>query len=219
LVHEGKLRVGINNGNQLTRVVGKQIARALAERLGVEALFIEYPTPGAVTDAVGKDWDIAFVAADPDRAAAIVFTRPYVELDATYLVAGSSPIRSTTEVDRAGNRIATGATSAYTLVLKRELKAAELVLLNNDEALRGLAAGTVQAVAGLRYDLLQRAPTVPGSRVLPDAFTRAQLAIAVPKANTAALAYVSGFLDEMKRSGAIASAIQQTGLPGATAAP
>ena len=44
---------------------------------------------------------VAFVAADPDRAAAIAFTPPYVELDATYLVRGDSPIRIVADADRA----------------------------------------------------------------------------------------------------------------------
>lgn len=219
LLPAGKLRVGINTGNQLTRVVGKEIARELASRLRTEAVFVEYPSPGAVADGVGRQWDIAFIAADPDREAAIAFTPPYVELDAAYLVAAASPIRSLADIDRRGVRIATGATSAYTLVLKRELKQAELVFLGADEALKALATGTVQAVAGLRFDLVARAATDPGVRVLPETFARAQQAVALPKANAAALAYVTEFLAEAKRRGTIAASIERTGLSGATVVP
>src|SRR4051812_19122880 len=77
LLPTGTVRVGINAGNELTRAVGADLARELARRIGTTATLIEYPTPGAVTDAVGKEWDIAFVAADPDRATAIAFTAPY----------------------------------------------------------------------------------------------------------------------------------------------
>jgi polar amino acid transport system substrate-binding protein len=219
LLPTGKLRVGINTGNQLTRVVGKEIAGELAKRLGAEASFVEYPSPGAVADGVGRQWDIAFIAADPDREAAMVFTPPYVELDAAYLVAAASPIRSLADIDRRGVRIATGATSAYTLVLKRELKQAELVFLGNDDAVKALTTGNVQAVAGLRFDLVARAGAVPGVRVLAETFARAQQAVALPKANTAALAYVSEFLTESKRRGTIGAAIARTGLTGATVVP
>jgi polar amino acid transport system substrate-binding protein len=216
LVPTGSLRVGLNMGNALTRVVGAEIARELARRLKVEAVFREYPTPGAVTDAVGTGWDIAFIAADPDRAAAIVFTPPYVQLDATYLVRNDSPIQRVADADRDGAKIATGRTSAYTLVMRRELKRAELVFPPEDEAVTGLQNGTIAALAGVRFGLLAIAAKTPGTRVLADNITRAQQAIALPKANSAALDYVTSFLADVKKSGFVAEAIKRTGLAGAT---
>src|SRR5262245_48487382 len=204
LMPTGKLRVGLNYGNQLlvgrdrTRPEGVAIdlARELGRRLGTEVVFVGYATPGEVTEGVAKDWDIAFVAADPDRAQAIAFTPPYLEIDATYLVPAASTGRTVNDMDRAGAKIATGATSAYTLYLRRALKQAQLVLLANDAAVDALQAGSVDAIAGLRFALLQSAPRVPGSRVLADTFTRAQQAVAVPKANTAALAYLQSRSEE-----------------------
>jgi polar amino acid transport system substrate-binding protein len=218
LLPTGKLRAGINAGNALTRTVGAQLARELARRLGTEAVLVEYPTPGGVTDGVGKDWDIAFIAADPERTAAIAFTPAYVQLDATYLVRDDS-IRSVADVDRAGAKIATGRTSAYTLVLRRQLTRAELVFPAEEEAAAGLLNGTVTAIAGLRFVLLETAARTPGSRVLDDNITRAQQAIAVPRANTAALAYVTAFVGDVKKSGFAAAAIRETGLVGASVAP
>lgn len=219
LLPTGGLRVGINTGNPLTRVVGAQIARELARRLATDVTLVEYPTPGAVTEGVGKEWDIAFIAADPARAETIAFTPAYVELDATYLVRADSAIRSVNDVDRAGSVIATGRTSAYTLVLSRELRAARLAFPTNEEAIAGLQSGTFTALAGLRFGLLDTATRVPGMRVLPDNITRAQQAIAVPRANTAALAYVTSFVTELKQTGMLAKAIAATGLAGATVAP
>ena len=219
LLPTGKLRAGINAGNALTRAVGAQLARELARRLGVEAVLVEYPTPGAVTDAVGREWDVAFIAADPERAGAIGFTPAYVELDATYLVRDASAVRAVADVDRAGTKIATGRTSAYTFVLRRELTRAELVFPTEDEAIAGLQAGTITALAGLRFGLLEIAARVPGMRVLPDNITRAQQAIAVPRANAAALAFVTAFVAEVKQNGFVADAIRKTGLTGASVAP
>lgn len=215
LLTDGTLRVGINANNPLTRAVGAELARELARRLGANLTLTEYPSPGAVVAAVGTGWDIAFVAADPDRAAAIAFTPPYVELDATYLVTASSPIRSVADVDKAGVSIATAPTAAYTLVLRRELALAGLVPLDADEATAALLAGKVNAVAGLRFTLLETAARVPGTRVLPDTFTRAQQAIAVPRARTAALRYLTAFVEDVTRSGLVAAAITRTGLAGA----
>jgi hypothetical protein len=58
-----------------------------------------------------------------------------------------------------------------------------------------------------------------GTRVLAGNITRAQQAIAVPKANTAALAYVTAFIAGVKKSGFVAGAIRQTGLTGASVGP
>jgi polar amino acid transport system substrate-binding protein len=219
LLATGRLRAGINAANALTRTVGAQLARELARRLGTEAVLIEYPSPGAVTDGVGTEWDIAFIAADPGRTETIAFTPAYVELDATYLVRDESAIRVVPEVDRAGSVIATGRTSAYTLVLSRELEAATFVFPSEEDAIAGLQTGTITALAGLRFNLLQIAARVPGTRVLPDNITRAHQAIAVPRANTAALAYVTSFVADVKTSGFVTTAIEQTGLAGVRVVP
>jgi polar amino acid transport system substrate-binding protein len=216
LIPTGTLRVGLNTGNPLTRFIGAELGRELARRLGVEVAVKEYDSPGAVTDAAGREWDIGFVAADPDRADAVDFTSPYVEIDATYLVPAGSMLRTTADADRKGVTIATGTTSAYTLVLKREMKQAELVLGTNDEGLKRLQAGQVHALAGLRFNLEQWAAKMPGSRVLGDSFTRAQQAIAMPKGRPAAAKYLESFIAEMRRTGVIAGAIKKTGLSGAT---
>ena len=217
LLPTGSLRVGLNKGNALTHAVGAILARELAKRLKTEAILRDYPNPGAVTDAAGTGWDIAFIAADPDRATTLAFTPPYVELDATYLVKTASSIQRVSDVDRAGSKIATGRTSAYTLVLQRELKHAELVFPPEEEAVAGLLSGTITALAGLRFGLLDLAARTSGTRVLPDDITRAQQAIAVPRANRAALVYVTSFLTDVKKSGFVAEAIKTTGLAGATA--
>ena len=219
LAPTGALRAALNTGNSLTRSLGAELSKELARRLGVEVVLREYPSPGAITDVAGKEWDIAFVAADPDREDAMSFTAPYVELDATYLVMGDSPIKATADADRAGVRIATGATSAYTLVLKREITRAELVFLGGGEAIQALQERRAHAIAGLRFNLLDTQKRVPGSRVLTDNFTRAQQAIAVPNGRPAALSYLGTFLQDMKRSGFVAKAIQKAGLAGATPAP
>jgi len=74
-------------------------------------------------------------------------------------------------------------------------------------------------VAGLRDTLLRSAPRVPGSRVLAGNITRAQQAVAVPKANAAALAYLTSYLADLKQSGFIADAVKKTGVAGASVIP
>jgi polar amino acid transport system substrate-binding protein len=216
LLPTGRLRIGLNGANRLSREVGAEIACELAARLGVEASFVEYPTPGDLTDAAATEWDIAFVAADPDRMAVMAFTTPYAELEATYLVRDDSPIRTVADVDRVGQTIATPATAAYTLVLKRGIKAANLAFLAAEPALQQLRSGAVDAVAGLRDNLQRISASLEAVRVLTDSITRTQQAIAVPKAHAAALAYVSAHLSELRRSGFIAESVRKVGIIGAS---
>src|ERR1700733_14578015 len=101
LAPTGVLRAGINLSNFLL-VTGKSpsgdpegvapdMARAIAERLGVPVAYVPFKTPGELADAAGKGiWDIGLIGAEPLRAETIAFTAAYVEIEATYLVPAGS---------------------------------------------------------------------------------------------------------------------------------
>src|SRR5215475_1616001 len=96
-----RLRVGINFGN--TVLVNKDVdgnpcgiavdlATELGKRLDLPIQFITYDSAGRMAaGARTGDWDVAFLATDPDRAHDILFTQPYLEIDSTYLVRDASP--------------------------------------------------------------------------------------------------------------------------------
>src|SRR2546425_7305588 len=139
LAPTGKLRIGLNHGNFLLvtpgssgtdpRGVASDLGRELGRRLGVPVEFIRFDTAGKLGDAVRTGaWDVAFLGAEPQRAADIAFTAAYLEIPATYIVPAGSPIRSVADVDREGVRIAVTEQSAYGLFLSRSVKHARLVL-------------------------------------------------------------------------------------------
>jgi polar amino acid transport system substrate-binding protein len=117
LAPTGVLRAGINLSNFLL-VSGKSpsgepegvapdMARAIAQRLGVPAAYVTFPRPGELADAAGQGvWDVALIAAEPARAQTIAFSPAYAEIEATYLVPAGSPLGTIEEVDRPGVRIA-----------------------------------------------------------------------------------------------------------------
>ena len=138
LAPSGTLRAGINLSNFLL-VTGKaasgdpigvapDMARAIADRLGVSVSYVTFASPGELTDAAGRDvWDIGLIAAEPARAKTIAFTPSYVEIEATYMVPEGSSLAAIDDVDHPGIRIAVSDRSAYDLYLTRHLKHAELV--------------------------------------------------------------------------------------------
>ena len=93
----GRLRASINLGNPILasreaasgQPVGVSIdlARAFAERLGVECDLVVFDTAAKSVDAVTQGQaDIGFFAIDPLRGQGIAFTAPYVLIEGSYLV-------------------------------------------------------------------------------------------------------------------------------------
>jgi polar amino acid transport system substrate-binding protein len=231
LAPTGKLRVGINHGNFLLvtpgssatdpRGVAPDLARELARRLGVPIEFSKFDTAGALGDAVRSGaWDVAFLGAEPQRAAEIAFTAAYLEIPATYLVPAGSPIRSIAEVDRVGVRIAAAEKSAYELWLSRNIKHATLVLTKGiDASFDAFVKDKLEVLAGLRPRLISDVQKLPGARILDGQFTAVQQAIGTPKARTTGAAFLRTFVEDVKASGFVAEAITRNGSQGVSVAP
>jgi polar amino acid transport system substrate-binding protein len=232
LVRAGKLRAGIgvvaphwavkNPQTGELRGVAVDIARALAKRIGVELVVVEYPSPPAVLNGL-KDsaWDVGFLAIDPSRAVVVDFSPPYLQIDATYLVAEGSAIRSIADADQPGVRIAVTGKSVEEIVLKGLLKRAELWAVDTiPTGFEQLRAGKADVLAAPRPALLALASRLPGSRVLADRFHAAFGAMAVPKGEAGRLAYITAFIEDAKASGLVQRAIDAAGVRGvAVAAP
>lgn len=198
------------------RGVAVDVARAFAGRLGIELMIVPYPSPPSVLEGVKSNaWDIGFLASDPSRATLVDFSQPYLQIDATYLVPGSSSIRKVADADQRGVRIAVTSKSVEEIVLSKMLERAELRTVNTISAgLDLVREGNADVLAAPRPALLQSAAKLTGSRVLDDRFHASFAAIAVPKGNAARLNYVNEFLDNAKSSGLIQQAIERAGVKG-----
>jgi polar amino acid transport system substrate-binding protein len=230
LTPTGKLRVGVNLGNFLLvqrnadggiRGIVPDLAQELARRLGVAAELRQYEKVGEVADGAKKgEWDVAFIGAEPQRAADIDFTEPYVEIEATYLVPAGSAIKSVDEVDRQGVRIAVAGRSAYHLWLERNVKHAELVIGDNIEgSYQRFVKEKLEALAGLKPRLLEDVAKLPGARILEGRFTSVQQAIGTPKGRPEGAAYLRKFAEDIKSSGLVARLIERHGARGLSVAP
>jgi polar amino acid transport system substrate-binding protein len=231
LTPTGKLRVGVNLSNFLLvqrnadgtiRGIVPDLAEELAKRLGVTAELRKYEKVGEVADGAKKgEWDVAFIGAEPQRAAEIDFTAPYVEIEACYLVPAGSPIRSMDDVDRKGVRIAVGDRSAYHLWLARNIKHATLMTADGIEASYQLfLKEKLDVLAGLKPRLMNDVAKLAGAKILEGRFTAVQQAIGTPKGRPEGAAYLRKFAEEVKASGLVAKLIERHGIRGlAVAAP
>ena len=231
LAPTGKIRAAINYGNFIlatkdkatgeSKGVAIDLARELGERLGVPVDLLAYDSVAVMVDhAKTNAWDVAFLGSDPARETVIDFTAAYLEIEATYLVPGSSPLRTAEEVDREGVRVAAPSRANYELYLQRNLKRAKLVSAERgDAAFEMLATGKVEALAGLSQALFDLRDRLPGSRMVDGRFMAVQQSIGVPKGRAAGLAYLRSVVEDAKKSGLVARAIQRTGARGVTVAP
>ncbi len=231
LAPTGVLRAGINLSNFLL-VTGKSasgdpegvspdMARALADRLGVPVKYVSFKSPGELADQAGRGvWDIGLIGAEPQRAETIAFTAAYAEIVATYLVPAGSTLRTIAEVDAPGVRIAVTGRSAYGLWLDRNIKRATLVRSDTiDSAYEQFVRDKLEALAGLKPRLLSDQEKLPGSRILDGQFTAVQQAIGTAKKNTAAAAFLRSFVEEAKASGLVARLIERHKVRGLSVAP
>jgi polar amino acid transport system substrate-binding protein len=231
LAPTGKVRAAINYGNFIlatkdtttgeSRGAAVDLAQELGRRLGVPVEIVAYDSVAVMGDAAPTGvWDIAFLGSDPKREALMSFTAAYLEIEATYLVRGDSPLRGAADVDREGVRVAAPARANYELFLSRNLQHATLVSTPSaDAAFNLLAKGEVDALAGLTQALHDRLPQLPGSRIVAGRFMGVQQSIAVPKGRDAGLAYLRRVVEDAKASGLVARAIERTGARGVSVAP
>ena len=231
LAPTGRLRAAINVGNPVLAQPGQaggppggvsaELARELARRLGTAIDYVVFDAAGKVVEALQHGaWDVAFLAVDPVRAAGIAFTAPYVVIEGVYLVPGRSRLKTVADVDRDGVRIAVAAGSAYDLYLTRAIRHATLVRQpRGPEALDMFLRDGLEAAAGVRQPVAEFAAAHPGTRVIPERFMAIEQAMGTVRGREAGIAYLRGFIEEMKASGFVARALAASGQGEATVAP
>ena len=230
LAASGALRAAINFGNPIlanrggageAQGVSVDLAREAARRLGLPIELVPFNSAGAVVEAVkARQVDLAFVAIDPVRAADTEYTAPYVIIEGAYLVRNGSPLQRNEDVDRPGTRVVVGRGSAYDLFLTREIKAATLVRAPTSPAVTDMfLAQKLDVAAGVRQQLEADARRVGGVRMLPGRFMVIEQAMGVPKGRTAAQAWLSRYIEEMKATGFVAQSLQRHAIEGAAVAP
>ncbi len=231
LAPTGVLRAGINLSNSLL-VTGRgpsgeptgiapDMARAIADELGVALNYVSFADPGALADEAAKGvWDIGLIGAEPQRAERILFSPAYVEIPATYLLPPGSSLRTIADVDTSGVRISSTARTAYDLWLERNIVRAALVRSSSiDEAFEKFVSDRLEALAGLRPRLTLDLAKVPAGRILDGQFMSVQQSIGTARGNTAGAEFIRQAVETMKASGYVAGLIEKHKVHGLSVAP
>ena len=231
LAPRGVLRAAVNFGNAVLvqrspatgdpKGVSVELAKELASRLGLPLEYVTYEAAGKVFAALkNNEWDIAFLANDPERATEIAFTEPYVIIEGSYMVPHDSPYRENEELDQPGVRIAVGANAAYDLYLSRILQHAELVRApTTPGAVDLFLEEKLEAAAGVRYGLKQFAESNHEVRLIDGHFMLIKQAMGVPISRRIGKQYLDLFINEMITSGFIKRKLVENGQPDVTVAP
>ena len=205
--------VGSRDATGQIHGVGAALASLLGAKLGSEVAIDLYDSPVDAIKAQSK-WDILFIPsnATTDVAAALAYTAPFLLIPHTFLV--SDPrIRTVMDLDRPTIQIATEASHAGQVHAKLPL--AHVVTLENAESLARLKAGTVDAFAQGRFVLLDAIKDLPaGYRVLDGSFFTATLAVGMAKDRPAGLAWLGGFIEAQRSSGALQKIVDATSKQG-----
>ncbi|GAC1410260.1 MAG: ABC transporter substrate-binding protein [Burkholderiaceae bacterium] len=227
----GALRASINLGNPILAHAGVNgrpggvsvdLATEFAKLLDAELELVVFDAAGKSVEAVvAEQADFGFFAIDPVRGADIAFTAPYVLIEGFYLVREDSQITTNAQVDAADNRVVVGKGSAYDLYLTRELKHSPVIrALTSPTVVETFLREGAEVAAGVKQQLEADAAKVGGLRLLEQRFMVIQQAMGVPKSRgLEASAFLAAFVEQMKRSGFVADALQRHQIRGASVAP
>jgi len=230
LAPTGTLRVGLiavnpylvtqNTPPGVMKGIAVDIANRLAARLGVPMTPVMYPSIGALIESARKgEWDITFLPVNPERAALMNFTAPYMYTESTFLVPPGSAAKGIADLDQSGRTIVAVGRGTPDIWLRANMRAATLVAASTPTAaVQMLKEGRVDAYGSNTSVLAEASRQVPGSRLLPGSFDDVPIALAVIKVRPAADAFASDFIEQLKASGAIQESVARENLPGVRAA-
>ena len=201
--------------------VAVTLGRALADRLGLSSVLLPHQGSGEIQNSAAENkWDVAFLPVDAERKKFVDFGNAYHLLQSTFLVAPASSIRSVADANAKGIAIGGVAnTATFRAAIKATPDATHVEFAKVAAAVQAMLESHIQAIALSRESLLGLLDKIPGARILDDAFLNSSTAVCVPKGRPAALAVVSGFIEEAKASGLVRRALDEMGLTSSQVAP
>ncbi|WP_267428265.1 transporter substrate-binding domain-containing protein [Methylobacterium sp. GC_Met_2] len=201
--------------------VTADLAADLARTIGLPLAVTLFPNSGAAAAALQSTTiDVSFMPVDATRRQALDFGPGYYNLESTYLASAASGITDATQVDRPGVRVlAIDGTTTFRASARTLTHTQPVAVPTVAEAVERMRAGRADAFALSRDTLRPVVRQVPGSRIVTGGFQQTHVAVAVPKGRSGALAAVTAWLDDAKRTGVVRRIFDVHGFGGDAVAP
>jgi polar amino acid transport system substrate-binding protein len=200
------------------------LVKELARRLNVPYTILPAPNARTVMDNLkANKADIGFLAYDAGRANEVDYTHSYLLMHSSYLVRADSPIKTSSDADRAGMRVGAVKGQSQQTFLSGNLKAAKVIVFGDTppqaELEKLLVNGEIDAFGANRQRMVEAAALAPKLRVLADDFLVAGQAIVVEKGDPSRIADLNRFLDDVRTSGFVKASLERAKLSGVDPAP
>lgn len=228
----GALRVALVKGNLAQASidpdtnryegVSADVAAEFGRRLNRPVEIISLSPQEILSAVEAGNIDIGFVAPNAQRTGQTLFSKPYMLVGQTVMVKTNNGISSVTELDKAGNVIGVNKGDSIALFLSQTLKHAQIresADMSMEEAINWLRSGSVIAFAGNRQRLGKLIENQGDLALVRDNLHQVPQAVAVPRDDPQLLATLESYLQEMKASGFLQTAVHNSGVAGIAVAP
>ena len=224
----GRLRVGFQTASPILAKrasdgsvsgVVVDLGRFIAEKLGVTFEPVIYANQEAYARSFGKgEWDVVIGV----RSSLANPTPDFMVADAMYIASPGREFANATGIDSAGVRVGVSRGGGSDQFLSQALKFAQVVRVPGGvaNAIEALRSGTVDVWAANPVTLKEIEDALPGSRVVPGAWTTGRYAASLPSGRSvAAHSTLADIVNEARRSGVVQRSIDRAGFKGVYVAP
>ena len=224
----GTLRVGFQTASPIlarrapdgsVSGVVVDLGRFIAARLDVAFEPVVYANQEAYAQSFGKgEWDVVIGV----RGSMTDPSPDFMVADAMYIAAPGRMFADATRVDSSGVKVGVSRGGGSDRILSQTLKSAQVVRVPGgvSNAVEALRSGTVDVWAANPVTLREIEDALPGSRVVPGAWTTGRYAASLPEGRSvAARSELADIVNEAKRTGVVQRSIDQAGFKGVHVAP
>lgn len=214
VIERGTLRVATIQGNAPWGSVNSagdlegydiEVAKLLAERMGVELELVRVDVAGRISalESNTADVTIALLSRDRSRAKSIAFTDPYMAGGTQILVAESSPAQTLDDLNSSDVTVAVPRGGTQEQTVPAVLPEANVLAFPGvADVVAALTAGQAQ-VGAVDYILAAKTAADPanGLRVIPGVFAPSEVSIGLKRGDFQWWLYVNQFVNEINADG------------------
>ena len=228
----GSLRVGFQIGSPIlakrapdgsVNGVVVDLAKFIAEKLGTAYVPVVYGNQESYAQSFGKDeWDIVIGVRSRLAEEMTDMSPDFMVADAMYIAGPGREFADATSIDRPGVKVGVSQGGGSDQILSRTLKSAQVVRVPGGvrNAVEALHTGAADVWAANPVTLQEIEDALPGSKIVPGAWTTGRYAASLPKGRSAAAQNkLAEIVSEAKRTGLVQRAIDRAGFKGVRVAP